>query len=58
VYNARLGPRILKAGTKMSDPDLVPGEPTLKADLDTFRSGGGSFAVSLSPVSGLWSRQV
>jgi amidase len=52
VYNARVEPRILKAGTKMSDPDLVPGEPSLKTDLDTFRSGGGSFAVNLSPVSG------
>jgi hypothetical protein len=52
VYSARLEPRILKAGTKMSDPDLVPGEPSLKTDLDTFRSGGGSFAVNLSPVSG------
>jgi amidase len=52
VYNARLEPRILRAGTKMSDPDLVPGEPSLKTDLDTFRSGGGSFAVNLSPVSG------
>ncbi len=52
VYNARLEPRILKAGTKMSDPDLVPGEPSLKTDLDTFRSAGGSFAVNLSPVSG------
>jgi amidase len=52
VYNARLEPRILKAGTRMSDPDLVPGEPTLKTDLDLFRSGGGSFAVNLSPVSG------
>jgi Asp-tRNA(Asn)/Glu-tRNA(Gln) amidotransferase A subunit family amidase len=52
VYSARLEPRILRAGTKMSDPDLVPGEPSLKTDLDTFRSGGGSFAVNLSPVSG------
>jgi amidase len=52
VYNARLEPRILKAGTKMSDSDLVPGEPSLKADLDTFRSAGGSWAVNLSPVSG------
>jgi hypothetical protein len=52
VYNARLEPRILKAGTKTSDPDLVPGEPSLKADLDTFRSAGGSWAVNLSPVSG------
>ena len=52
VYNPRVEPRVLKAGTKMSDPDLVPGEPSLKADLDTFRSGGGSFGVNLSPVSG------
>jgi Asp-tRNA(Asn)/Glu-tRNA(Gln) amidotransferase A subunit family amidase len=52
VYNSRLEPRILKAGTKMPDPDLVPGEPSLKTDLDTFRSAGGSFAVNLSPVSG------
>jgi amidase len=52
VYNARLEPRILKAGTKMSNPDLVPGEPSLKTDLDTFRSAGGSWAVNLSPVSG------
>jgi Asp-tRNA(Asn)/Glu-tRNA(Gln) amidotransferase A subunit family amidase len=52
VHNARLEPRILKAGTKMPDPDLVPGEPSLKTDLDTFRSAGGSFAVNLSPVSG------
>jgi Asp-tRNA(Asn)/Glu-tRNA(Gln) amidotransferase A subunit family amidase len=52
VYNPRVEPRVLKTGTKMSDPDLVPGEPSLKADLDTFRSGGGSFAVNLSPVSG------
>jgi amidase len=52
VYNARLEPRILKAGTKMPDPDLVPGEPSLKTDLDTFRSAGGSFGVNLSPVSG------
>jgi Asp-tRNA(Asn)/Glu-tRNA(Gln) amidotransferase A subunit family amidase len=52
-YDTRLEPRVLKAGTKMSNPDLVPGEPSLKTDLDTFRSGGGSFAVNLSPVSGL-----
>jgi amidase len=52
VYNSRLEPRILKAGTKMSDPDLVPGEPSLRTDLDTFRSAGGSWAVNLSPVSG------
>lgn len=52
VYDPRNEPRVLKAGTKMSDPDLVPGEPSLKTDLDTFRSAGGSFAVNLSPVSG------
>ncbi len=53
VYNPLVEPRVLKAGTKMSDPDLVPGEPSLKTDLDTFRSAGGSWAVNLSPVSGL-----
>src|SRR5712671_2252902 len=53
VYDTRLEPRVLKAGTKVSNLDLVPGEPSLKTDLDTFRSGGGSFAVNLSPVSGV-----
>ena len=53
VYDPRVEPRVLKAGTKMSDPDLVPGEPSLKSDLDTWRSAGGSFAVNLSPASGL-----
>jgi amidase len=53
VYEPRVEPRVLKAGTKMSDPDLVPGEPSLKSDLDTWRSAGGSFAVNLSPASGL-----
>ena len=52
VYNARLEPRILKAGTKLSDPDLVPGEPSLKTDLDLWLGAGGSWAVNLSPVSG------
>jgi amidase len=52
VYNSRLEPRILKAGTKISDPDLVPGEPSLKSDLDLWRGAGGSWAVNLSPVSG------
>jgi amidase len=52
VYNPRVEPRVLKAGTQMSDPDLVPGEPTLKADLDTWRGAGGSWAVNLSAVSG------
>jgi amidase len=52
VFDARVEPRVLKAGTKMSDPNLVPGEPSLKTDLDTWRSAGGSWAVNLSPVSG------
>jgi len=52
VYDPRVEPRVLKAGTKMSDPDLVPGEPSLKTDLDTWRSAGGSWAVNMSPVSG------
>jgi amidase len=52
VYNRLVEPRVLKAGTKMPDPDLVPGEPSLKTDLDTWRSAGGSWAVNLSPVSG------
>src|SRR5262249_57714536 len=34
------------------NPDLVPGEGSLQADLDTFRGAGGSWAVNLSPVSG------
>jgi amidase len=53
VYDPRVELRVLKAGMKMSDPNLVPGEPSLKADLDTWRSAGGSWAVNLSPVSGL-----
>ncbi len=53
VYNSRVEPRVIKAGTKMSNPDLVPGEPSLKTDLDTFRSAGGSWAVNLSAASGL-----
>ena len=44
--------RILKAGTVMSDPTLVPGEPVLKSDLDTHRGSGSSFAVNLSPETG------
>jgi len=52
VYNARLEPRVLKAGTKLSDPNLVPGETTLNSDLDLWRGAGGSWAVNLSPVSG------
>src|SRR5258708_36665727 len=53
VYNPRVEPRVLKAGTKMSDPDLVTGEPSLKTDLDTWRSAGGRRAVNLRPGSGL-----
>jgi Asp-tRNA(Asn)/Glu-tRNA(Gln) amidotransferase A subunit family amidase len=45
-------PKILKSGTVMSDPTLVPGEPVLKSDLDTYRGSGSSFAVSLSPETG------
>jgi Asp-tRNA(Asn)/Glu-tRNA(Gln) amidotransferase A subunit family amidase len=45
-------PRILKVGTEMSDPRLVPGEPVLRSDLDTYRGSGASFAVSLSPQTG------
>jgi amidase len=52
AYNPRLEPRVLKAGTKLSDPSLVPGEATLRSDLDLWRGAGGSFAVNLSPVSG------
>jgi amidase len=52
VYDPRVEPRVLKTGTKISDPALVPGEPTLKADLDTWRGAGGSWAVNLSAVSG------
>jgi amidase len=52
AYNPRLEPRVLKAGTKLSDPSLLPGETTLKSDLDLWRGAGGSWAVNLSPVSG------
>ena len=52
VYNARTEPRILKAGTQLSDPNLLPGETTLKSDLDLWRGAGASWSVNLSPVSG------
>jgi amidase len=52
VYNSHLEPRVLKAGTRLSDPSLVPGETVLKSDLDLWRGAGGSWAVNLSPVSG------
>jgi len=52
VYNARTEPRMLKAGTQLSDAKLLPGENTLKTDLDLWRGAGGSWSVNLSPVSG------
>jgi Asp-tRNA(Asn)/Glu-tRNA(Gln) amidotransferase A subunit family amidase len=52
TLETRTEPRNLKAGTVMSDPTLVPGEPTLKTDLDIFRGAGASWAVNLSPESG------
>jgi len=52
VYNPRTEPRLLKAGTPMSDANLVPGEPVLKTDLDLWRGAGSSWSVNLSPVSG------
>ena len=52
VYTARTEPRVLKAGTTLSDPTLVPGEPVLKTDLDLFRGAGGSWGVNVSPESG------
>ena len=52
TVETRTEPKILKAGTVMSDPTLVPGEPVLKSDLDTYRGSGSSFAVNLSPETG------
>jgi amidase len=52
VYNTRTEPRVLKAGTALSDPTLLPDEPVLKTDLDVFRGAGGSWGVNLSPESG------
>ena len=52
VYDARTEPRMLKAGTQLSDPNLLPGEAVLKTDLDLWRGAGGSWSVNLSPVSG------
>jgi amidase len=48
----RTEPRTLKAGTVMSDPNLIPGEPVLKTDLDIHRGAGASWAVNLSPEAG------
>ena len=52
TYNAGTEPRLLKAGTELSDPNFLPGEQILKTDLDLYRGAGGSWAVNLSPVSG------
>ena len=52
VYDARTEPRILKAGTQLSDAYLLSGEATLKTDLDLWRGAGSSWSVNLSPVSG------
>jgi Asp-tRNA(Asn)/Glu-tRNA(Gln) amidotransferase A subunit family amidase len=52
TYNAGIEPRMLKAGTQMSDPTFLPDEPVLKSDLDLYRGAGGSWSVNLSPVSG------
>jgi amidase len=52
VYTRRVEPRVLKMGTKLSDPNLVPGEAMLKSDLDLWRGAGGSWAVNLSPMTG------
>ena len=51
-YNAGTEPRMLKAGTQLSDANFLPGEQVLKTDLDLFRGAGGSWAVNLSPVTG------
>ena len=52
TVETRTEPRSLKAGTVMSDPTLVSGEPVLKTDLDTYRGSGASWAVNLSPETG------
>ena len=52
AYDTRTEPRMLKAGTVLSDPTLLPGEPVLKTDLDVFRGAGGSWSVNLGPESG------
>jgi amidase len=52
VYAAVTEPRVLKAGTKLFDENLLPGESSLKTDLDLWRGAGASWAVNLSPESG------
>jgi hypothetical protein len=51
-HDPRNEPRVLKAGTKLSDPSLLPGEPSLEKDLDLWRGAASSWGVNLSPVSG------
>ena len=46
-------PRVLKAGTVISDSTLVSGEPVLQSDLDTYRGSGSSFAVSCVQLTGI-----
>jgi amidase len=53
AYTPRTEPRVLKAGTALSDPTVLPSEPVLKADLDLFRGAGGSWGVNVGPLSGL-----
>ena len=52
VYAAVTEPRVLKAGTKLFDENLLPDESSLKTDLDLWRGAGASWAVNLSPESG------
>lgn len=52
TVETRTEPRTLKAGTVMSDPTLIPGEPVLASELDTYRGSGLSWAVNLSPETG------
>ena len=44
-FNSRTEPSTLKAGTKLSDPNLLPEETTLKADLNLWRGASGSWSV-------------
>jgi Asp-tRNA(Asn)/Glu-tRNA(Gln) amidotransferase A subunit family amidase len=52
VEAARTEPAVLKAGTRLSNPALLPDEPVLKTDLDTYRGPGAAWAVHLSPMIG------
>ncbi len=51
-FNNRTEPGTLRAGTKLSDPALLPDEPSLKTDLNLWRGASGSWSVNLSPLSG------